>query len=377
MRILHLASFNGNIGDNASHAGLKHLLTVLLTDPFVVDRLEIRKFYKNYNLSDKRFFDIEFANFVNEYDLLIIGGGGFLDFWVEGSATGTTLDIPDTVLNRIKTPIFISSVGCIPHKPVPVGNIEKFKAFLDKLMARDNIFLAVRNDGSKQILAEHIGRQYFDNIPEVLDHGFFYENDGAYYHPCEGKYILINSTVDQLQMLNRDLGKVDERSYLLQMRLVIDYIIKQTAYKVVFAPHIYSDYQAIGSLLKDVNDYHLRTKVTVTPYSQGDYGCNQIFSAYKNSALSIGMRFHANVCSIAMGVPSIGLAALDRITRMYEGLGIYNRTVSIDDTFGETLIAKIDQCLNDGQQDDCHVFKAKKEETISLYQAAIERLGMK
>ena len=47
MKILHLASFNGNVGDNASHMGLYNFLNDINPD-CNFDQIEIRKFYKNY-----------------------------------------------------------------------------------------------------------------------------------------------------------------------------------------------------------------------------------------------------------------------------------------------------------------------------------------
>ena len=74
IRILQLASFSGNIGDNISHIGFKNLLNQLHLD-LDITRLEIRKFYNNYNLSDKRFFNQELISEINSYDGCIIGGG--------------------------------------------------------------------------------------------------------------------------------------------------------------------------------------------------------------------------------------------------------------------------------------------------------------
>lgn len=56
MNILHIASFSGNIGDNISHIGFENILSQLHIN-LDITRLEIRKFYNNYNLGDKRFFD--------------------------------------------------------------------------------------------------------------------------------------------------------------------------------------------------------------------------------------------------------------------------------------------------------------------------------
>jgi len=378
MKILHLASFDGNIGDNASHIGFRKLLSSIIKDDYQIHQLEIRKFYNNYFLPDKQRFNKNFADFVNQYDLLFIGGGGFLDFWVKNSATGTTLNIEETVLRAIKIPIIISSVGCIPHKEVPEENIPKFRKFLDQLLSRDYTFIAVRNDGSKQILKEYIGIDYYNNIPEILDHGFFYDNDGSSYSSSENKYILINSTSDQLLMLNRGIGKIDTEYYVSEMRKVIKHLIDETNLDIVFAPHIYSDYKAIHTLLEGINDFHIRSRTSITPYVQGDYGCNQIFSSYKNSALVLGMRFHANVCSIAMNKPSIGVAALDRVVSVYDSVGLAENVIKVDSGFSERLIKKAAFFLEEYSASytaPTEQFNQKKEETVLFYRTVFAKIG--
>jgi polysaccharide pyruvyl transferase WcaK-like protein len=373
MRILHLASHYGNIGDNASHIGFRNILNAI-GQPFQIEKLEIRRLYNNYSLPDKCVFDAAFADYINTYDAFVIGGGGFLDFWVPNSVTGTTLNIPAEVLDKIRIPLIISSVGCMPHKEVPDGNIEKFRRFLDQLLARPRTFVAVRNDGSKDTLKEFVGQRYHDAIPEVLDHGFFYTNDGSLYRPSERPYLLINTTSDQVHMQNRDLGKIDETSYVQEMGEAVNRVIAETDLDVVFAPHIYSDYKAIDSILKYVNDFHIRTRVAVTPFAQGDFGCNQIYSAYKNSAVVAGMRFHANVCSISMGVKSIGLAALDRVQNMYDSLGNPGAVVRVDKPFAAELVEEIKHMASAPTPAGHDVLEKKRRETLAYYQSIVHQL---
>lgn len=367
MKILHLGSHNGNIGDNASHIGFRKIIEDIVSEDTVIDKLEIRKFYNNYSLPDRLFFDSKFTARVNKYDLLVVGGGGFLDYWVENSVTGTTLNISKEVFDLIKVPVMITSVGCMPHKEVPEGNVEKFRNFLDYLLSRKNTLIAVRNDGSKETLKQFIGEQYAAAIPEVLDHGFFYENDGTFYKPFEEKYILINTTSDQVLMKNRSIGKIDGERHIIEMSKAINNIIHNSELNIVFAPHIYSDYQAIDGILKHINDYHIRSRIAITPFAQGDFGCNQIYSAYKNSAVVAGMRFHANVCSIAMNVPSIGLAALDRVQNMYDSLGLHNSVVKVDRPFSVELTGLIQAKLKPHNQPVYTDVDRRKKETKELY----------
>jgi polysaccharide pyruvyl transferase WcaK-like protein len=379
MKILHLATFIGNIGDNASHIGFKKVMSSIVGEHgFTIDTLEIRKAYGVYNLPDKWRFDEDFANKVNKYDLLVIGGGGLLDFDIANSSTGATIDISRDILDKIKTPILIGSIGANPRNLVPEGNIQKFRNFLDDFLTRKNAFLAVRNDGSKQAIKDQIGSEYADAIPELLDHGFFYQNDGNLYRPSPRRYILVNTTSDQVLMVNKNTGKIDADLYLKEITKVVNYIINETDYDVVFAPHIYSDLRAIDQILKNVNDYHIRTRVTICPYAQGDYGCDQIFSAYKNSDMVIGMRFHTNVCSMAMNVPSIGVAALERVVSVFASLGLSDCVIKADSEFSQSIIEKISYMPSKKPLEghSKNLYDQKVDDTLANYKRVLNNWGL-
>lgn len=378
MKILHVASFIGNIGDNASHMGLYKILNKYFIN-YEIEKVEIRKFYKNYKHSDKMFFDKEFIEYVNNFDLMIIGGGGFLDYWVEGSKTGTTIDIAPNLLSLIKIPTLITSVGCIPHKNVPPGNIEKFRRFLDEVNLCDNILISVRNDGSVKSLIDNIGSKYLNNISEVLDNGFFYDSKVKDKILSEDKYIAINITEDQIKMKSEIRDEIDKDKYLKSLSKVVNYICNDLNMGVVFVPHIYSDIKAVSELIDYLDKFLVRKYLSVAPYMQGDKAANKIFSIYKKSELVIGTRFHSNVCSLSMGVPTIGIAALDRVIHMYDSIGLKNNIVMIDGEMSENLISKIDKIINNKIEqieiiDGC--IKTKRKETLKKYKYNFKNIGL-
>ena len=86
LKVLHIASFSGNIGDNASHQGLANVLRTLLPD-HKITKLEIRNFYKNARRPHKSLLMKALWNTLTRLTCYF-GGGGYLDYWVEGSATG-------------------------------------------------------------------------------------------------------------------------------------------------------------------------------------------------------------------------------------------------------------------------------------------------
>lgn len=370
LKILHVATFTGNVGDNASHIGFKSVMDEIIGTDYEIDQLEIRKTYKVYTLSDKWRFDEDFARKANKYDLLLIGGGHFLDFWVENSHTATTLDISDVVLKMINVPICIISMGCMHRNEIPDGNIPKLKSFLDKLIERPKTFVGLRNDSSKRVMKEQIGMKYYEALPEVLDSGFFYTNSGESYLPTPRPYALIQSTVDQLQMKSFKVAGIDEVNYNEELSGLVNDILEKTDLDIVFAPHIYHDYQAIGRLLEDINDFHIRERVQITPYAQGNFGCDQLFAAYKNCRMMVGMRFHANVCSISMGKLSFGLGATDRVHYIYNSLGIEDRLFTVDEPFRNSITERIQSSLqsdigSSSIQND--LLEQKRKETKNIY----------
>lgn len=379
MRILHVASFVGNVGDNASHMGLQKIFSDYFNH-FDVERLEIRKFYKNYKHEDKQRFDLTFIEYANQFDMLVIGGGGFLDYWVEGSATGTTIDMEPQVVAKIQVPTLICSVGCMPHKTIPVGNVDKFRRFLDEVMLNPKVRIAMRNDGSVLSLKNDIGVKYLQQIPEVLDNGFFFDTQAPNPLPIGQDYIAINVTNDQLQMSSYSRGDIDKSLYLAALVQVVIYITKTLKIKVVFVPHIYADLNAIAEVLSLLDDFIIREYISVAPCLQYDEGTKTVFSVYKHSRLVIGSRFHANVCSLAMGVPTVGLVALDRVKYVYDQLGMPDSYVLLDYDFSRDLIKKVEHTLRKGSEIKQHFSQELDERrniSRSVYFSILNSFGLR
>lgn len=372
-----MASFVGNIGDNASHIGLSSILKEFFLS-YYVEQLEIRLFYKNYQKANKRRFDTDFIEYANQFDLVIIGGGGFLDYWIEGSVTGTTIDLDPKLIESLKTPMFICSVGCMPHKNIPNGNIEKFRKFLDAVEVSDKINIAVRNDGSINSLYSDIGSKYLKSIPEILDNGFFFDVPLKKTLPIDKKIVAINITFDQLDMLSQCRDTINKEVYLKALAITIEYIVKEYNYHIVFVPHIASDLTAISEVFSFLDDFFVRANTTVAPCMQYDEGANYLFSIYKSSALVIGTRFHTNVCSLSMGVPTIGLIALDRVKYIYDSLSADYQYVMLDHDFSEDLIAKVNHVLSPDYSNSRIMKRIQemKKTSLSVYEKVFKSFGL-
>ena len=336
LKVLHLASFIGNIGDNANHKGVRRMFKRYLKYEMFYEEIEIRDYYISWG---KRFFNKDFIELVNKYDLLIIGGGNFFDLYIDKSVTGTTLNISNDILEKIKTPILFFGLGCDPYKGASEEILNKFRNFLKTLIKLGRSFISVRNDGSIKNIKEYVGENFLDYIHHVPDGGFFTEiKDFNHPEVPENKNIIaVNVAGDmtdirfELDAIGKDISYtkfIKELAYTLNQLLEEDNNID-----IVFVPHIFRDLKAISEVLENLKDEYRRKRITVAPYLSGNKGHDYIFDIYKKANLTVGMRFHTNVCSIGFNTPTIGFSTkhlkvrdlyeevdYDRILKLLKGL---------------------------------------------------------
>lgn len=341
INIIHVASFSGNIGDVANHEGFYHQFKQLFSEEITVKKLEIRKFYKRWN---EQKFDMEFANYVNQFDLFIIGGGNFFELCWDYSATGTTIDISLEVLQSIQIPIFINGIGVDDNKGITPSNILKFKTFLNGLFEKDNVFFTVRNDGSLQVIQKYF-KEFADFIHKIPDHGFFlHETDYmSAFQPLNRHNIGFNIALDMSNIRYQHIGY--ER-FLEIMSRQINRLLLETDNNIYLFPHIQSDYIALLDLMKLLKDEYVRTRVSITPIIQGRE--LDTFKYYQDCKFIFGMRFHANVCAISLGVPTLGLISYPKHGYLYDEIGMPDRKTDINHgNFTATLENNVDRLIHD------------------------------
>lgn len=340
---LHVASFTGNLGDNANHQGTRKILSENL--PFMEwTQLEIREMYWG-----KWRFDQEFVDLANRYDFIMIGGGGYFELWVDESITGTTIDLSPVLLKEIKKPLIFYALGCDIGKGAPQQNIEKFADFLDVAFSMDNCLISVRNDGSLKNIKNLLGENYSSKIYKIPDGGAFIQ-PGSYYHPevMDKEYIIFNLAGDMIPIRFPTCGEnyIDYDKFKADLVEVIYNIAEKYNYNIVFVPHIYKDLDIIADILDSLPDWLRRTRVTVAPYLTGFTGQDYIFDLYRNAKLVLGNRFHANVCSIGLATPSIGLSNYPKVQDLYDELNLLERCVEINKVgFANELLPKIDESV--------------------------------
>lgn len=334
IRILHLASFSGNIGDIANHeAFYKQFLPLFNNNEVEIEKLEIRKFYKNWN---EMKFDSKFVDYVNTFDLFIFGGGNFFELCWDYSETGTTFDISPELLKQIKTPIFINAIGIDDNKGTSNSNIRKFKLFLETLQKYNKYYFTVRNDGSFDIFRKYFS-EYLSMIKVIPDQGFFINNVVEIRgKKSKKKYIGINIAYDMNELRFVDIA-YEEFLHVLSEQINL-FLSKNKDYMIYLFPHVQADYNAILDLLKMLKNEYIRTRISITSIIQGEE--LNTFQKYSDCELILAMRFHANVCAISLGIPTIGLITYPKHGAMYGEINLSNRKIEINNKYFSELFEK-------------------------------------
>jgi hypothetical protein len=197
MKVLHLASFEGNLGDNANIESIQAALRRGLGG-IEFTRLEMREFHWR-----QRRFDKDFAALANAHDLVVIGGGNYFEVWVEHSCSGMTVDIPYGILADIRPPILFYGLGFDPAMGYSASTLAKSRAYFEHLLAApDRYLVTVRNDGSREELARLHGDAIAERIAEVPDGGFFIATppQSQPWLPPGASYLAINLAGDMLEL---------------------------------------------------------------------------------------------------------------------------------------------------------------------------------
>lgn len=342
MKILHLGSFVGNFGDVYSNQGLYD--TLESSDiPCDVECIEIRRMYENYRGADKIQFDEVIDYFERgPFDRLIVGGGGFFDYWLSNTNTGTTFQVDYRRLEKSKKHIVFSSIGAFPHKPIPSENYKKFENFLSNVCAFPFTKVIFRNDGTHSHLRNTFGAQLVSALDFSVDHAFLMslpecQNDGD----DEPAYICLNVSHDQLSLFDYESpDPIEPDSYY--KKLAEKLTVESERYHLKFVPHLHVDYLALANLIKYVDPWVLRNKWSVTAYQPSNFDLNEYLRAYAGATHNFCSRYHSCVASISSGVETTIFGVLPRaryLAREFLGTNLLDREMltSSTDTGQETF----------------------------------------
>ena len=155
MKVLHLASFSGNSGDILNHSGFRPWFQNQISSPIKWANFEIRDVYRG-----DRSFKSDLLPASAGCDLLVVGGGNYLELWPSNTSTGTSLDFSPELLDSLEVPVFFNALGVDLGQGISQIAQKNFPPFIARLQNSDQFLLSVRNDGlfDRGLPRHHVGR---------------------------------------------------------------------------------------------------------------------------------------------------------------------------------------------------------------------------
>jgi len=358
MRVIHLMSFCGNIGDVFSWSSFHELLTETCRTNVEFHCVEIRDFYRN---CQKRRFDAEFLEEINKYDLFVIGGGLFFDVRWDYSHTGTTLDFSNSFIEGLRIPVILNGLGYMePSKvlesdPVQKSNFVKFERFIRNISNRSNWFISIRNDGSFERINKRFGNDFAALFYVVPDNGFFYSKGIA-------KHEFNNANIQTIGFsIANDSFTVDDAAVASVNKLneAIARVVKALLIqgkRVIFFTHIPHDIEAVYHVLKCIGAESFRKNVVLAPFNpNGNIAAKELTSYYLACDAVVAMRLHSNIIALQNVIPTVALVAQgvvsgERIKSIHSVFKLDDNIIytdSKDVSLDEKLLNKLHQLLAD------------------------------
>jgi len=324
IKILHVASFNGNIGDVLSHVGLYDLLeTEFGISQDYISQLDIRRFYKNATIDALKFDSDCAANF-NNYDFIIIGGGGFLKQAFKNSVSGNTFDFEDQFLSKLKSRILFFSIGGInPFETVNMDAYIKTEKFIEHLYTDPRFEFLFRMDGSAYN-SEFLNTLLMKN-PSSVKQIF----DGAYLnkkkkHSSISNSVVINIGYDQALESNLGINEITKRTSEIIVRLYQE----DSSIMFEFAPHTYYDLEAFSALCKFLPEIIKRNNLKCLQTFTHSSDLKNIILSYGSARLVLTGRFHSAAFAFLFNGNFLPLYDFNRTQYQLKAIGLYKLEVT-------------------------------------------------
>ena len=342
MKILHIASHKGNVGDIINHQGFYSIFSKTFGE-MDITKVEMRDFY--YSAKERKKFNKEYADIINTFDLCILGGGGFFDAQWQNSTTGTTLDFSEDFVDSITIPVLVNAMGYHEYPGITNDVIrDSFRKLLEKMSAKSNWLLTVRNDGSYERLLNTYGKELVKRIYKVTDNGFFCPLSQV----DEKKEKLLGLCVTNDLFSNEFNNGLKEEEFNLMIAEFMDRQLKK-GWKILLVPHTPADVEVIGLILKNVSNEYKRNAIMIAGYDAcSDVAVEQLGLFYSRCSCVIGMRFHSVITGINLKIPTIALAGHEQIKALYEDIGLEDYCIVANDKeFTNRLEVLCDECMNE------------------------------
>ena len=321
-KILHLGAYDLNFGDNIALYNIRRVLFEL-DKTIKFDSFSIINFFENHNHIE--YSKSIFEKWNDEYDMIIIGGGGLIEGGNCSSyATGYKLPFNKELMSVFNIPVVFFSVGINYFRGTKGLSDEGKKSLLETI--ESSTLFSVRDDGSMDILKSIYGNDIESKVYEIPDPGLIMPKD-----------ISVGDKVMFQPAMNNDIQQMKHRfnNSLDDLRRVI----KQKEFDIY--PHTLKDYVFAG----ESTDLNSKIIFSKTEFSDLVKFKNTLksFDDYKNYKWGIVMRGHGQLVSFGLRLPCIYLVSQDKLKGFCEKYNLENYMV---DTQSDNYLTELQEKIN-------------------------------
>lgn len=383
IKIAHLGSFDGNLGDNVALYNIQKRINELYEGKIIWNKINLKEFSEKDNNED--YSCGRFEEISEENDLLIIGGGGMIQDTVSSMGHNVTnetipnhfnLPITEKTLKSIKIPIICFALGVNTFRIFPKamkhvlegdGKISEIyplswtfateAAKSLRLLYEQSVLFSVRDDGSYDKFKKILGHLRdnnsnvevdFGKLEEICDPGVIFDfekdkkdelNNGLLQPACNGNPNIVNGRTLFAPFMFGDVLKL----YIEKNNLSI-------------FPHTKKDYDLCipwieQKMIKDmVKEVHDKRSTVIREQLKDDSICDrnryifsneqfeelvvfenvlEAFKNYLNYDYGCVMRGHGQLVTIGLNIPCIYFSTQDKLYDYSYKNGFMDYTVDI------------------------------------------------
>jgi len=351
---MHLANHGGkNIGNAALILGVESLLTEdLPVEPKFLE--EPWDLYSRHELH----FDEHFVERINtESDALLVGGAVAFDGSSMYANAGFRLDLPLELWDRIERPVVFYGLSYRRWPTWPYHHQEALRATLGRILDSETMLFSVRNDGTKEWLAELLGLRS-ERIHVVPDPGVFVSTEDAWHPELEaGKLnvIVAPNAEDEMARYGRAARKRSLRvprggaelrdwlpvssswgwresraGFLRELATALGRLGADHDLNLIFCAHDVFDIGMCYELFWLLPE-QLRHRTVFASASLSNGNGRYFYDLYAKADLAIAMRVHSMNPCVGLGTPVVPVVSQARMRAFMSDAGLTDLTVDIDE----------------------------------------------
>lgn len=355
--------FNGKNSIKASHVTYAYVRNA--GDTFLSHCIRKYLDFEYYNIipvSEK--VTREVIDSINNTDVLIIGGGGlFLPDTNKNELSGWQWAVPKELLDEIKVPIIIYSVGYNFYRGQKPNEI--FLNSVNELVKKAS-FVGLRNIGSVESIKEIVDEKFHEKIvfqPCITTITSDFED----IKESNGKGIVgLNMGCDRLNFrFKNESDKI--RAFENVAKAIM--VIENKGYKIKYYSHTDVDEEYVDFLKSQNVNFESVNLSSALP--------DEVKSAYEEVDVAIGMRGHSQMIPFGMGRRIITLASHDKMKWFLQDVGLMECYVDLDaiDDIEKNIVDVFDSLMASSSTERLQKARRKLYEISEINKSEIMKIA--